>query len=445
MERNKSFIRLLPVLALAILVHSGLRAQDKTALLDLNDAVNTALSNNGNLQQAQLDEKIAAENYRQSNAAFLPQAGVSYTALTTNNPLNAFGFGLQQRSITSLDFNPDLLNHPDNTSDFSAKFDVKQPLLNLDMLYMRKAAHEQIDLYKFKTQRNKEYLTFEVQKAYYTLQLAYQAEKVIKEALQTAKAIHSFTSNRVNQGLIQKSDLLNVQVQLSGLESNLSEASGNIRNASDYLSVLMNRPTGTIYTVPGIEKKVTHVQDISTVPGNRADFAAMEKAIGASEMALKATKMTYLPRVNAFGSYQFNDNKFASFNADSYLIGMQLSWDIFKGAKTKHQAAAQKLETEKLTAQLENQKLESQMVLNNAIRSLDDAGFKIRQQSTSVEQATEALRILKNRYETGLANTTDVLTAQTQLSQQKLAYNQAIFSYNVAQAYLEFLTPTLKK
>jgi hypothetical protein len=39
-----------------------------------------------------------------------------------------------------------------------------------------------------------------------------------------------------------------------------------------------------------------------------------------------------------------------------------------------------------------------------------------------------------------LVKTSDVLMAQTQLSQQKIGYVHAVFKYNLAAASLEFLT-----
>ncbi len=57
-----------------------------------------------------------------------------------------------------------------------------------------------------------------------------------------------------------------------------------------------------------------------------------------------------------------------------------------------------------------------------------------------MENAAEALRILQDRYEQGLVNSTDVLQSQTQLSQQKLAKAQAVFAYNSTLAYIQFLT-----
>src|SRR6185437_16991337 len=119
--------------------------------------------------------------------------------------------------------------------------------VNMDLLFKRKAAAKQIELYQYKTQRTKEYLTFEVQKSYLQLQLAYDAVSVLQEALQTTDSVYTFTDNHFKQGLIQKSDVLNAQVQVTTVGANLAKAKSSVRNASDYLSLLMGQGDGVIY------------------------------------------------------------------------------------------------------------------------------------------------------------------------------------------------------
>ena len=421
-------------------------AQDSTKNLSLNGAIEAALSNNMDIRLAKLDENIAAANYKQTGAVFLPQVGFSYKAMTTNDPLNAFGYKLEQRSINQNDFNPALLNHPSGTSDFMAMLEVRQPILNMDLLYIRKGAEKQTEVYKFKTQRSKEYLAFEVQKAYLQLQLAYDAVKVLKEGSETSKSVYIYTENHFKQGLIQKSDLLNAQVQVTTLQSNLNKAQSNVRNTSDYLSLLMGAKAGTIYNIDSpLQENDIAVDTTQKIAPLRSDFMAMQKAIEASNLMIKSSQMGYLPKLNAFGNYQYNDSNLTGFGANSYLVGVQLSWDIFKGGETKNAITIQKLERDKLNGQLAQQKDQSQLELSKAFRDLSDARFEIEQEKTAIEQASESLRILQNRYQQGLVNTADVLMAETQLSQQKFALAQARFNMNLTRYYLQFLTATTNK
>jgi len=410
--------------------------------LSLEEALNSALKNNSEIIQASLDEERADAMFKQTNAVFLPQVKVSYTAMGTNNPLNAFGFKLQQQSIGASDFNPEVLNNPSATQNFFTKAEWQQPILNMDMLHMRRAANEQRAVYTFKSKRTREFLAFEVRKAYAQLQLAQQAKKVLEEGKETINAIYIATDNRFEKGLLQKSDVLNVQVQVSATESQLAQAGSNVRNASDYLSSLMGVNAGPVYTVDAIGDVLPAENADALLPENRADFQALQAAITAQDQVIRSGKMAYMPKLNGFAEYLINDNDAFGFGSDSYLVGAQLSWTLFNGTATRNTNHQQLIERDKMAQQLIHQKEQAQLELNKTLRQEQDARLSLQQYDAAVEQAAEALRILQNRYQQGLTSTNDVLQSQTLLSQQKLNRAQAVFTINTARAYVEFLTST---
>ena len=435
-------IKLYVSIGFLLIMHGTIAAQT-TQPLTLQKAIKTAVANNRSVGIAKLDEQIATAKYKETNAIYLPQLSFSYTALTTNNPLNAFGFKLQQKTIGAADFDPNQLNHPTATPDFVTKIDLHQPLINMDMVYMRNAAKKQTEIYKYKTQRTEEYISFEVEKAYLQLSFAYKAMAVLNESLATAKQINEFTTNNFKQGLVQKSDVLNTEVYIAKVESNILKTQSNIATASDFLSILMGTKTGTLYTVEDVNN--SNHNSSKTVSAQLADFMAMQKAIEASDIMIQSSKKSYLPKLNAFGSYQFNDASMFGFSANAYLAGIQLSWNIFKGNKTKNTIATQTIERNKITQELEQQKEQSTLEVAKNLRDIDVANATILQHNKAIEKATEALRIVQDRYKQGLVNTIDVLTASNQLSQQKLNLQQTTLELHVAQAYLQLLTASNTK
>ena len=417
------------------------QGQEAKQPLTAEEAVKAAIQHNESLKQASLDEGIAQLRYKQTEAIYMPQAGLSARYTGTNNPLNAFGLKLQQKGITAADFNPSLLNDPGTRGDFTTLLEIRQPIFNADLNYQRKAAAGQVEMIKFQSKRSEEYISYETQLAFLQLQMAIRAEKVIRESLQTAKAILKKSEDYFNQGVIQKSDLLNAQVFLSNTETSLESAKSNIEAASDHLSLLMGRPTGVVYTVNDDIKPVTD-NDSLKLTDTRSDFAAMNKGLQVYDLMIKSAKKSYLPRLNAFANYQLNDKQVMGFGAGAWLAGVQLSWDIFKGNQTKHQISILNLEKQKLGSQLQQQKEEAQSGINQAKRKLNECKFRIRQETTAGAQAAEALRVLQNRYDQGLATTSDILIAQSQLSRQQLNYVQALFEQNTAALTLRFLTKT---
>jgi hypothetical protein len=52
---------------------------------------------------------------------------------------------LNQATITASDFNPEILNNPDRTTNFATKIEVLQPIINVDGLYGRQAARAKMN------------------------------------------------------------------------------------------------------------------------------------------------------------------------------------------------------------------------------------------------------------------------------------------------------------
>ncbi len=432
-------IKISTLALLFILNATTTNAQVITKSLSLEDAIQAALQNNKQVVIAKTDEAIAKSNFNQTEAIWLPNVNLSHTAYSTNNPLNVFGFKLQQAGVQQADFNPALLNNPNNYSNYNTQVALQQPIINVDALYMRKAAKAQIGMYAAQSQRTTEAIKMQVVQTYLYLEFTYQYEKVTVEGLKTIQSIYKFTKDRFDQGMMQKSDLLNVEVQVQAAQLQHSQAKSQIDNISDQLSVLMGAPKGVAYTTQSYTLG-TQADVSDSVSSGRSDIRALNAAVNSYDMAIKSTQMGWMPRLNGFANYNINDKSIAIDGAKSYIAGVQLSWDIFKGNQVNRKVATQKLEKTKVQAQLNSQLETGSAEIRKTKRAVVDANYKIQQQTTSVQQSEEALRILQNRYEQGLISTNDILVAQTQLSQQKLLLAQAQLEQKTAINYLEFLT-----
>lgn len=386
--------------------------------------------------------KYAQADYRQSNSLFLPSITASHTAIATNNPLMAFGSKLNQATITSSDFNPEILNNPDRTTNFATKIEVLQPIINVDGLYGRQAARAKMNAFELRTERTKEYLELEVNKSFMELQLAYKAVAVLEKASATAEANLELIGNYFKQGILQKTDLLSVQVRVNEIKNQLQYAKSNVQNASDYLAFLLNEDLiGSVYKpVEGLENTIT-LQTINTsLPANRKDIQAMAESTEAYQKMLQSSKMTFLPRLNAFGSYELYDDTLFGTNAKGYVVGAQLLWNVFDGYKSIGKMEKAKADFQKAEIEIQQYKAKSQLELNKANRQLSDAENKVSLSKLDLEQSQEAYRIRSNRFSQGLEKTTDLLESETQMFKKELEYLQAVFEYNYTQEYLKFLT-----
>lgn len=384
----------------------------------------------------------AKADYNQSNALFLPNINVSHTGISTTNPLMAFGSKLNQEILTMADFNPALLNDPAKTQNFATKFEIQQPLINVDGLFERKAAKSKMEAYQLQTERTKEYLKLEVSKAYMQLQLAYRAVKVLEKANVTGKANLKLVDNYFKQGMLQKTDLLNVQVRANEIANQLQYAKSNVQNASDYLAFLLNEDSnGKIYKPSEELDNSIVIEEINTsLSDNRKDIQAMSKSSEAYAKMLQSSKMAFLPRLNAFGSYELYDKNFLGTAAKGYLVGAQLSWNVFDGYKSIGKFQKAKAESQKADVEKDQYKKQSQLELNKTNRQLKDAENKVNLSQLALEQSQEAYRIRQNRFTQGLEKTTDLLQSETQMIQKEMEHLQSVFEYNFTKQYLQFLT-----
>ena len=382
----------------------------------------------------------AKADYSQTQAVFLPNITASHTGISTTNPLMAFGSKLNQGILTAADFNPDLLNNPETTQNFATVLKIEQPLINLDGFYQRKAAKSKMQAISLQSKRTADYLELEVEKAYMQLQLGYKGIAVLQGALKTSEAHQKIATDNFNQGLLQKADVLSVAIRVNEVKNQLQKAKSTLLNASNYLSFLMDDKEYKVYKPLDSLSLVSLEKTTTQVSKDRADIKAMELALKAYEAANKADKMAFLPRLNAFGSYEMYDNKAFQSNASGYVIGAQLSWNLFEGSKRIGKMRKSKADVAQSQLVYNQMVSKSNLELNKAKRQLSDAKNSLLLTELAVAQAKESLRIRKNRFAEGLEKTADLLQSETQYAQKQLEHYQTIFNYNFTQSYIQFLT-----
>ena len=394
---------------------------------------------NRSIKIAEQNYKSAKAGFSQANSVILPTISVSHTAMVTTNPLMAFGSKLNQEVLSAADFNTTLLNDPDQIENYATRVAFEQPLINVDGFYQRKAAKTQMQATKLQWDRSIDYVYLKVDKAYMQLQLAHKAVAVMQQAVATAEANQKVAKDNLDAGYMQQADFLSVQIQVNQLKDQLKMAESQWQNASDYLGFIMNQSPEAIFqptdslAIQLIDNGITELSE------NRADIQAMSIATDAYKQMHQSDKMSFLPRLNAFGSYELYDDELFRADANGYLLGAQLSWTVFEGAKRIGKTKQSGANSQKATLEYEQYVSQSKLEINQAKRQLADAQHQFETAQLAQQQAKEVLRIRTNRFKEGLEKTTDLLMAETQYAQMQLAYYQSIFAYNMAQSTLTFL------
>jgi len=428
------------ILIIFLFGFSLLKAQE-TKPISKGEVLEKLSENNQSIKISEQEFLGARADYRQTNAVLLPNISVSHTGTTTNNPVYSFMAKLNQGLFSESDFAVDNLNNPDAIDNFTTSIQFEQPLINVDGWFQRGAAKVKMEATEYQNKFKKDELLLEGEKTYMLLQLTYKAVKVLEKAQKAALANKNLTQKYFEQGLVMQADVLDVEVRLNEVKNQLESAKSNVKNVSDYLNFLVNEKNDPVL-VPSDSLEIIpySLAEFDQVTTNRADIMAIEKSTQAYKKMNQSDKMAFLPTLNAFGNYDLYDNQLFQGASNSYFIGAKLNWDILQGTKRFGKMQKSKAEFDKSTIQYEQYVAKSQLELNKAKRALSDAQNKLHRSAMALELSEESFRIRTNRFEEGLVKTSDLLMSEAQYAQKQLEYYQSIYEYNLAYAYLKFLT-----
>lgn len=410
--------------------------------LSLKEALTIAAENNLSVKSVKAGEQAAKNAYRMTNALFLPGVSVSYTGMSANDPLSVFGYKLKQERVSQSDFDPSILNHPDAYENFNTRIEFQQPLLNMDGIYARKAAKNYYDSQTLQTKYTGQNIRYEVKKAYYRLELATMSADVLRQSVAAAEEALKLARQNELQGLAKKADVLEASVRLEERRDQLRETIDQHQIANEYLAHLLGLDLSTrIEPVDSLVQDLPQ-QDLTGISLNiktRSDLLAWQKQIEANENMVQSERMKFIPRINAFGSYEWNDHKIAGSPVSSYQIGASLRWDLFSGFKNIGSIRQASARLEESRFQFQYYLSQSEIRINNAKRRAVLTYRQVRSKELAREQAAESLRIRINRFREGLEKTSDLLLSEALASQKKLEYIRSVYDYREAIFELEFL------
>ncbi|MCU4174368.1 TolC family protein [Carboxylicivirga sp. N1Y90] len=400
--------------------------------LSLTEALQLADENNREVLKALSDVKAAKANNQQALAAFLPSIELSSAYAVSNDPLNAFGFKLQQQNVTMADFDPAVINSPGRTNHFNTQVLVEQPLVNVDAWMGKGAANNQLKAVEHKTEYTRSYVAYLVKQTYYALQLAQNKVEVMKKAQVATANYLKMGEDNLRQGYMKEADVMSIKVRKYEQDAKLKEAENDVNTVSETLNFLLGRQLNEAIQISDSIQQVSFTFNTANTIFNRSDVLAMQYGVDAYKKMSKSELMKFAPRVNAFGAYNLNDSDFGGFSADSYMLGLKLQWRIFNGGRNIGKVNKAKADYSKAQINYDDYIEKENMELSKASRAIVLAESQLITYQLAADQAKESLRIRSNRYNQGLESTSDLLMSETKAEGSQLQQLNAIYNYNLA-------------
>ncbi|MCG8417040.1 MAG: TolC family protein [Proteobacteria bacterium] len=236
-------------------------------------------------------------------------------------------------------------------------------------------------------------------------------------------------------GVLQKLDVLRLEAALAAARAEVINGESNVRLALDLLVLAVGLPPQTQLEVeddfPESPAAPPHgaADGIQLAENRRSELGLLRMRTEQAHLAARVEKTKLLPDVLAVASFQHSEGGGTLQSQNAWFAGLTLSWDVWDwfGQWNKHKEAKAKA-TQAMLAQTQARdgiRTEVSVTANSA-----QAAHKLLAVTLAgVQAAEEAYRLQKDRFDEGAATTTDILDAEAELAQARLARVNARYSY----------------
>jgi len=279
----------------------------------------------------------------------------------------------------------------------------------------------------------KQDLVLQVKATYFNILKAEKIRQVALRAVEQLEAGVEVSQAYYDVGIIPKNDLLQTQVQMAQARQNLTKAEVELAIAKAAFNTLLRRDVEMEVTLEDILAyrpiEVTFEECLANARMNRPELKEAELNVKRVEKEVQLARSQYFPFLGVSGS-RYEDK-------DSWNITAYARWTFWQWGK-KRQLVREKeirlVQAEDARVQVEDG---ISLEVKDAYLRLREAKDKIGVADVAVEQAEENYRINVERFREQVATTTEVLDAQTLLTQAKSNYYNALSDFNIARANLE--------
>lgn len=411
-------------------------AQTPAEALSLKDTVELALKANLGIKRSQ-EEINAAEAVRHSSMTkFLPTLGTSYNVIYRNE---------ERTQPSLLGAGRPIVTSPQDQYTFTTSF--TQPIFTgFGLINEYKLSDLGLDRTEVASKLTRQDVVLDAKNAYFSV---LKNQKLLEVAQQTVTSITSqkeVSENFYKVGLSPLNDLLQSQVQLANARQQLTTAQNNLEIARTRFNTVLRRSVNTpVLLVEELDYgsfQASLDECLTEAQKNRLEIQVADLDIEIAGKQVKLTEKDYFPSVNFRGTYARTGDDWQAHGGEGisdsagWNVEATATWDFWQWGRTgygrKEKLARLAQSKYKKTEITDNINLE----VKQAYLRTNEAEQNIVTIEKAVEQAKENLRITEEQYKEQVATQTDVLVAQTLLTQTMTNYYNALYDFKIAKAVL---------
>ncbi|MEH2195134.1 MAG: TolC family protein [Nostoc sp.] len=405
--------------------------------ISLAQALELARRNNHDLQVSILQLERSRGAVREAQAALLPTLGVSADITRSQSASSQLQDELsRQQGFVS------------NTGVPSTGFNGQAQLTyNLYTSGNRQAtirqAEEQERSDELAVETQYETIRLNVATDYYNLQQADEQVRISQSAVKNSAASLRDAESLERAGVGTRFDVLRSQVTLANSQQNLTNAISQQQIARRQLATRISLPQSVNISaadpvqLAGLWNQ-TLEQTIVLAFQNRSELQQQLAQRNISEQQRRQALSALGPQVSLVASYnlldQFNDSVSVT---DGYSVGVRATLSLYDGGAARARASQAKTNIAIAETQFAEQRNQIRFQVEQAYSNQQSSLENVQTSNTALEQAREALRLARLRFQAGVGTQTDVINSENDLTQAEGNRVTAILGYNRALAQLQ--------
>ncbi|TXE08143.1 TolC family protein [Gelidibacter salicanalis] len=421
-------------------------SQETPTLFSLQEAIDFALKNNRNSINAQFDIEAAKAQKWETTASGLPQinASVDYQNFLKQQVqvLPAEFFGGQPGEFTEVIFG--------TKQNMNATATLSQQIFDGSYIVGLQSAKVFLDISKNAKTKTDLEVRKGVINAYGNVLLAEESVEILERNLEVLQKNLDETTKIFENGLAEEESVEQLKITLSGIKSQLSNATRMSTLAHQMLNMTLgleiNQPTVLTDNLEQLTQDHMSLGLLMTeVPIEQTiDYKIAENNKVSKELMLKLEKSKALPTLNAFinGGYSAFTDEFTFLNKDqkwfgSSLFGASLYIPIFSSGMRSAATQRARINLEKAEIDLIDKEENIKFEIASA---KSDYQFAIEDYQNKKENLRLAERIEEKnetKFFEGISSSFDLRQAQTQLYAAQQDYLKAMLEVISAKTDLE--------
>ena len=414
-----------------------LQAQETVTL---KQAIEYALQNKADAQNAQLDIRNADYQIMEAKAGALPKingvANITYNPILQTTALDAGAFSGGPSNIQLI-----TLGQKWNAG---AGVQLSQALFNQQVFVGLKAAKSTKEFYQLNAELTEEQIIERVSNAYFQVFTIQQKKETLENSYASTEKARNIIKSLFDNGLAKKIDLDRTNVNLTNINTILKQQQNAINQAENALKFYMGMPIENKIELVKADMEITpHLLDETVRTDERSEIKILNKQRELLQYNKKAVEAAYYPTVNLNANYSWqglgdkfpltNGKKNGVYWADYSAITLGVNIPIFNGFATKARVEMAQIELDKLDVSIKDTKLGLDLSYQNAKSQIENSLLALENQKANVSLAETVTSNTKHNYQYGLANLTELLEAENALVEAKNNYSNAILEYKIAE------------